>query len=120
VAGADDGLRRPPVKGIETHDGAVVVRLAGEIDIYNSDDVRAALDEVTETGPQRLVVDLTDVGFMDSTALGVLIQARSRLENRALLLAAPSAEIKRMLEVSGIDRHIPVHATVEDALAAPL
>jgi anti-sigma B factor antagonist len=115
-------LREDPVKEVVSDDGgAVVVRLAGELDLYNAHVVRKALLESADAAPERIVVDLSDVSFLDSTALGVLIEARTRLANRrAFLLASPGLEAKRALEVSGLDRHFAVHETVEDALAAKL
>lgn len=116
------GLREHPVKEVVSgDDGAVVVRLAGELDLYNAHVVRDALLESAASSPERLVIDLSDVSFIDSTALGVLIEARTRLANRrAFLLASPGLEARRALEVSGLDRHFTVHATVEEALAAKL
>jgi anti-anti-sigma factor len=62
---------------------------------------------------------LSEVEFIDSTALGVLIEARTRLENRrAFLLAAPGLETRRALEISGLDRHFTVHDSVSEALLA--
>jgi anti-anti-sigma factor len=61
------------------------------------------------------------VTFVDSTALGVMIEARSKLPNkRAFLVASPQLETRRALEVSGLDRHFGVYETVDDALAAQL
>jgi anti-anti-sigma factor len=57
------------------------------------------------------------VDFVDSTALGVLIEARSRLGEHGLLLAAPQIETRRTLQVSGLDRHLPVHDSVDGAIA---
>jgi anti-anti-sigma factor len=66
-----------------------------------------------------VVVDLSEVEFIDSTALGVLIEARTRIDNRqAFLLAAPGLETRRALEISGLDRHFSVHDSVSDALLA--
>ena len=111
--------REHPVLGVEPRDGAVIVRLAGELDLYNSEDVRTALAETIEAAPgQRIVVDMSEVEFVDSTALGVLIEARARLGEDALLLAAPQLETRRTLQVSGLDRHLPVHDSVDDALSA--
>jgi len=115
------GIREDPVAGIARNDGAVVVSLAGELDLYNAHEVREALLECAAEEPNRLVVDLAGVKFIDSTALGVLIEARTRLENRrAFLLAAPGLETKRALEISGLDRHFVVHETVDEALSASL
>jgi anti-anti-sigma factor len=102
-------------------DDSVVVRLAGELDLYNAAMVRRALLESIDPAPQRVVVDLSEVDFMDSTALAALIEARARLPRReAFLLAAPGGEAARALSVSGLDRHFGVHESVEAALAAPL
>ena len=96
-------------------------RLAGELDLYNADAVREALLAAVERGPRRLVVDLEAVRFIDSTALGVLIEARSKVSDRSsFVLAAPGLETRRALEVSGLDRHFTVESTVADAIAAAL
>jgi anti-sigma B factor antagonist len=111
-----DPLRDPPVRSVETVGEAVVVRLAGELDLYNAEDVRTALAEAASSSPARVVVDLSEVDFVDSTALGVLVEARARVGEQRLVLAAPQLDTRRTLQVSGLDRHIAVHDTVEDAL----
>ena len=106
---------------MDRRDGACVVRLAGELDLYNASDVREALFGACADHPERLVVDLGEVDFIDSTALWVFIEARTKLPNkRAFLLAAPRLETRRALEMSGLDRHFAVHDTVPGALAAKL
>jgi anti-sigma B factor antagonist len=114
-----DGLHEAPVREVMENGTAVVVRLAGELDLYNADAVRDALLAAVERAPQRLVVDLEAVRFIDSTALGVLIEARSKVTDRgSFVLAAPGLETRRALEVSGLDRHFTVERTVADAIAA--
>ena len=113
------GIREDPVAGIERTDGYIVVSLAGELDLYNASSVREALLECCVENPERLIVDLSAVKFIDSTALGVLIEARTRLANRkSFLLAAPGLETRRALEISGLDRHFAVHESVEQARTA--
>jgi len=115
------GIREAPVAGIARSDGAVIVSLAGELDLYNAHEVRETLFACCAEGPARLVVDLGGVTFIDSTALGVLIEARTRLANRrAFLLAAPGLETRRALEISGLDRHFAVHDDVAAALSSSL
>ena len=120
--GEGSKLNEPPVKGVDRRNGgAVVVRLVGELDLYNAPEVRSALLELASEQPERLVIDLAEVNFVDSTALGVLIEARTKLDNRqSFLLAAPGLETHRALTISGLDQHLAVHDTVEAALAAPL
>ena len=114
-----DGLRKDPVMSVETAGTARVVKLAGELDLYNAAQVRKALVDACADSPERVVVDLTEVEFIDSTGLGVLIEARRTLpNNRAFLLAAPGLETRRALEISGLDRHFGVHESVSEALVA--
>jgi anti-sigma B factor antagonist len=113
------GIREDPIAGIERVDGVVVVRLAGELDLYNANTVRDTLLECCAESPARLIVDLSGVKFIDSTALGVLIEARTRMPNRkGFLLAAPGLETRRALEISGLDRHFSVHDSLDAARAA--
>jgi anti-sigma B factor antagonist len=119
---ADDGssLRKDPVLSVETvGEAGIVVRLGGELDLYNAPQVREALLEACKQARGRVIVDLGEVEFIDSTALGVLIEARTKLENRSgFLLAAPGLETRRALQISGLDRHFAVHDTVPAALEA--
>jgi anti-sigma B factor antagonist len=109
-------LREHPVRAVETIGATVVVRLAGELDLYNAEEVRTALANAASSSPARVVVDLAEVDFVDSTALGVLVEARAKVGGQRLVLAAPQLDTRRTLQVSGLDRHIVVHDTVEDAL----
>jgi anti-sigma B factor antagonist len=113
------GLRKDPVLAVERVGQACVVKLGGELDLYNAPQVRDALAQACADSPERVVVDLGEVEFLDSTALGVLIEARTKLDNRrAFLLAAPALETRRALEISGLDRHFAVHDSVSEALLA--
>ena len=121
VGDDDTALHEQPVREVERDGDAVVVRLAGELDLYNAHLVREALFESVAESPRRLVVDLARVRFIDSTALGVLIEASKRLrDRRAFLLASPGLAARRALEVSGLDRYFSLHGTVDEALAARL
>ena len=114
-----DGLRKHPVLGVDSVGTARVVRLGGELDLYNAAQVRSALDEACAEAPERIVVDLGQVEFIDSTALGVLIETRTKLNDRGgLLLAAPGLETRRALQISGLDKLFTVHDTVPEALGA--
>ena len=114
-------MRVPPVAGVERNGTASVVRLTGELDLYNAHEVREVLLTAASAEPERIVVELSDVSFVDSTVLGVLIEARTKLPNRrAFLLAAPRAQTRRALELAGLDGHFGIHETLELALAARL
>jgi anti-sigma B factor antagonist len=114
-----DGLRKHPVQSVDAVGDACVIRLGGELDLYNAAEVRSALADACGRFPERIVVDLSEVEFIDSTALGVLIETRTKLVNRdGFMLAAPGLETLRALQISGLDKLFIVHDTVPDALGA--
>jgi anti-anti-sigma factor len=115
-----NGLREPPVARIDRPGGAVVIHLTGELDLYNASDVRSVLADEAAREPERIVVDLSAVGFIDSTALGVLVEAHGKATSGAFLLAAPAGETRRALEISGLDRHFRLYDSVEAALSATI
>jgi anti-sigma B factor antagonist len=110
-----DHPRDQPVLGIDTVGDAVVVRLGGDLDLYNVDRVRSALAGVLDGSPSRVVIDASEVEFVDSTALGVLVDTHQKLPG-GLRIASPQDPIRRALQISGIDRHVTVHDSVDDAL----
>ena len=85
-----DGLGSARTRRRDRARRLVVVSLAGELDLYNAHAVREALLECCAETPDRLVVDLSEVKFIDSTALGVLDRGAQPHDRQAgFLLAAP-------------------------------
>jgi anti-sigma B factor antagonist len=97
-----------------------LLRARGELDLYAAPELKRRMAEAIEGGKTRIVVDLTDAAFMDSTALGVLISAlkRLRLREGALAIASDQPSILRILEVTGMDQVLIVRSTADEALAA--
>jgi anti-sigma B factor antagonist len=106
------------VEAVERREGGIVVQLAGELDLYNVGEVSEAVKRAAAERPLRLVIDLGDVDFVDSTALGAIVEARRELADTPLVLAAPGPEVRRALDVSGLSAHLDVRNSVEDALAS--
>jgi anti-sigma B factor antagonist len=98
--------------------GVTVISVAGEVDLATADQLQAVLRLVRRPG-DRVVLDLTCTGFLDCSALRVLVRAHHeiRADGGMLCLAAPQRGPARVLKVAGIDRHMPVHASVEQALS---
>jgi anti-anti-sigma factor len=99
--------------------GVMTLTLEGELDLATASKVREPLEREIESGTKRVVVDMLGCGFIDSTGLGVLLHAAKRLEESggAMALVCVDDQIKRLLELTMIDRTIPVFATREEALA---
>jgi anti-sigma B factor antagonist len=107
---AELGSSREPVVGLAERGGDLVLSLAGELDLADAPALREALRRAVERSPKRLVVDLAEVTFVDSTILGALVEARSALGGDSFALAAPGLEVRRALEVSGLDRHFTIES----------
>jgi anti-sigma B factor antagonist len=100
--------------------GLAVVVPSGEIDSYTSPALRASIHEVTDDEEiTHVVVDLSQTTFIDSSGLGVLLGALKRLRQRdARLYVVVTAEhgIRRVFEITDLDRVLDLHETLEDAL----
>ena len=97
-----------------------VVEMLGEIDASNSDGVGERLLEVLNDGTAPVIIDLTDTLFFDSTALKALVRARTHAlagQGRLSAVIPPSGPVRRIFELTGISRLIPVHDDLDSAIA---
>jgi anti-sigma B factor antagonist len=96
-----------------------VITCAGEIDLSTADRFRDELNAAVQSSATGIVVDLTQVTFMDSTGLGVLAKARNRATERDCLirLAGPIPHVAKVLRITQLDQVFPVHDTLDEALA---
>lgn len=85
--------------------GALVI-VEGALDIDTVHEFSAVLEQLAGERHREVAVDLSELAFMDSTGLGVLAAARSRVAagGGTLTLRSPTAQITRMLSVTGMDR----------------
>ena len=99
-------------------DGWAVLAASGEIDVAAAPDLRARLTELIESGSTRIVLDLDDVDFIDSTGLGVLVGAirRARAAEGDLRLVCTNSRLLKVLDVTGLDDVFPVRDSVEEAV----
>jgi anti-sigma B factor antagonist len=101
-------------------DGARVIAVRGEIDLFTAPALKDALGEAIEGGVDRIVVDLSETGFLDSTGLGVLIGALKRLRARDGLLTIVNVDesIAKTFEITSLDQILTICASRDDAIAA--
>jgi anti-sigma B factor antagonist len=101
--------------------GVRVIAVAGELDIATAPDLCARLDATRSTRRPRLLVDLTDVGFCDSTGLRALLGAASEVRahgGRFAIVCPSTGEVARLLEIVGAGEWMAIHADPESGLAA--
>jgi anti-sigma B factor antagonist len=99
-------------------DRVVLVAVSGELDLYACERLQAGIAEASALGAETVVVDLSEVTFLDSTALGALVQEAKRLEgrSRSLILVTNEPRTRRVFEITGLDRVFRMCATLDDAL----
>jgi len=97
-----------------------VLAVRGEIDLFTAPELKQVLAESIEAGRIRIIVDLTDTTFLDSTALGVLIGAVKRLRSRdgALAIVNIDDNIAKTFEITGLDQIFTIVPTREEAIGA--
>lgn len=95
-----------------------VLSIGGEVDLYTVPQLKEEILELIERGVRRLVVNLSDTQYLDSTALGALIGGLKRLREREgeLRLASPQPRIRKLLEITRLHNVFDVCDSVSDAL----
>ncbi|GAA3304045.1 MULTISPECIES: STAS domain-containing protein [Dactylosporangium] len=94
-----------------------VVTASGELDVATAPELRAYLHKIVDEGASTLIVDLSDVGFLDSTTLGVLISVHKRLAEAGgvVELVIPHARLLRIFQITGLDRVFTIHSSLTAA-----
>jgi anti-sigma B factor antagonist len=102
---------------LETGDRAYLVSVEGELDLYSAPRLQAELDALASDASD-VVLDLSQVTFIDATALGAILAAGRRLreaDGRLALVAATDAT-RKLLALVGVDRVLPIYESSERAL----
>ncbi|MGA5820347.1 STAS domain-containing protein [Kitasatospora sp. NPDC094028] len=120
--GATEGGRdRGALTVAVSREGPVrVVAVAGELDHDTADGLRAALGRPVDDGLKRIVVDLADLRFCDSTGLNILLRSRIEAEAAGLRLEVAGLRpvVARLFEITGVESVLRVHPDLESALKA--
>jgi anti-sigma B factor antagonist len=95
-----------------------VVSLRGEIDAMTAPKLGSRLFGLADEGKRGVVVDLSEVTFMDSTGIGVLLNALRHFttRNQKMVLVCPTARVLRPFEVTGLVGHLTIFESREKAL----
>jgi anti-sigma B factor antagonist len=110
------------VKVGDLEHGIRVVSVRGELDLSTAPELEGPLDQVLESGSGSVLIDLTSCEFIDSTGIALIVRAWQRLDSgengRALVICCQNDQVRRVLEITGLELSIPVHGSRNDALAA--
>jgi len=97
--------------------GVCTVNLEGEIDVYTAPRLKAELVSAIESGCVNVIVDLEDVGFIDSSGLGVLVSAlrRARERDGAVRIVCTRDNILKIFRITGLDKVFPIFSDASEA-----
>jgi anti-sigma B factor antagonist len=105
---------------VSEQQGWVVLAVTGELDVATAPRLRQEAVRLTSSGSHRLVIELSGVGFLDSTGLGVIvgILKRTRTHGGELALAGAEPQVRKVFEITRMSDILPIHDTVDDAIRA--
>jgi anti-anti-sigma factor len=106
---------------VEQHDAGPVVRIAGEIDLSNSDSLRSEIVETVPHEAHGLVLDLTETTYLDSSGVRLLFDLAERLQarrQRLVLVVAEAALVRRVVVLTKLDDAVPLLPALDEALEA--
>jgi anti-sigma B factor antagonist len=101
-------------------DRLAVVTVAGEVDLFTAPKFDEMLTRGIDEGSRQVIVDFSEVTFIDSTALSVLVVGgkRLRLDGRELLIVCGLGNVRRLIQIAGLASVFVVYQTLAEALAA--
>ena len=104
---------------VSEREGWAVLAVSGEVDVATAPKLREQLIELVNSGSIRIVVDLENVEFLDSTGLGVLVGAlkRVRTSDGELALVCTEPRILKVFEITGLTKVFPMRRTVDEAVS---
>ena len=101
-------------------DHSHLIVAGGELDIAATNDLSAIFVMASAGSQHAVVLDLTSVDFIDSTALGTILRAAQQLEGsgKRLHVVVPEGPVRRLLQITGTAQRFTLHATRDAAFAA--
>ena len=107
------------IREIRNEGEAVVLKLGGEIDMRTSTGVKSKLKELFENDPRVLVVDMTEVEFMDSSGLATLVGALKwcRIHGSELRLAGLAQGVRSVFEICRLETIFQIYDSLAEALS---
>lgn len=94
-----------------------VVSPVGDLDLHTVPALRQCLDDVQARGRNSIIVDLTNVDFLDSSALGLLVNVQRQLAEAggSLQVACPQPHVQKVFRITRLAEVIPIHDSIDEA-----
>lgn len=108
------------IQSEKTPENVSVIEVAGELDLYTAPRLKEVLLSAIDEGVSRILIDLTRVHFIDSSALGVLIGGVKRLKDRdgRLVLVSVDENVNWIFQITGLNSVFDIYTSRNEALAS--
>ena len=93
---------------IVSSDSATTLKVTGDVDMASAPRLRSVLDELLDSGVDCIVLDCHELTFLDSSGIGVLVAARTRLGDGELVLDSPPSHVRKVLDITGVGAHLSI------------
>ena len=104
---------------VAEHDDHALITAVGEIDLGTSDQVADAVATALDAGHKRVLLDFSEVTFIDSSGLAVLVRAHRDAESTEAVFAVvhPTPQTRKLIQVLGLDQLLRIYDSREQALS---
>jgi anti-anti-sigma factor len=106
-------------------DGLRVIAVRGELDLSTASDLEHPLEDAISAGDASVLIDLSACEFIDSTGIALIVRTWQRLDRSAdgdgkgrVVICSDNEQVRRVLEITGLELSMEIHATRDEALAA--
>jgi anti-anti-sigma factor len=106
-------------------DGICVIEVRGELDLSTAPQLEGPLDEAIADGAVLVLIDLSSCEFIDSTGIALIVRAWQRIDQAEngdsggrVVICSANDQVRRVLEITGLELSIPLHGSRDEALAA--
>ncbi|MDQ3758023.1 MAG: STAS domain-containing protein [Actinomycetota bacterium] len=102
---------------VQQGDACVVLSVSGEVDLATAPELRQRLVDLVADGHRRIVVDMSETEFLDSTGLGALVVGLKRLRahDGEMRVVCTTPRVRKVFEITHVDRVLPLFDSVEQA-----
>ena len=111
------------VEAKELDGGVTMLTIRGELDMNTAPELERSLDDATSADSPAILIDLSACEFIDSTGVALIVRAWQRVDRDAgegsgrLVLCCPNSQVRRLLDITGVETSISMHDSLDDARA---
>lgn len=112
------GIDGDCVKQVRQVGSDTVITLTGAVDLHHTPGVHKALVAACEERPRRLIINLTEVSYMDSSGIGTLVEVFRRVNGYKgqMVLCGLNERVRSVFEITKLDKFFKIHSTENEAL----